>query len=150
MKANLGLVNPKGKRRRKCAERIGRSENMRRIRSRDTKPELLLRRALYARGLRYRLHVSTLPGKPDIVFGSKRLVIFIHGCFWHQHPGCGEASNPRSNATYWMPKLVRNVERDRQHEEKLKELGYRVLVMWECDIEKALAAAVTQVLQALS
>jgi len=123
---------------------------MRRIRSRDTKPELLLRQALYAHGLRYRVHVSKLPGKPDIVFGPKRLAIFIHGCFWHQHSGCREASNPRSNAAYWMPKLTRNVERDRQHEQKLRDLNYRVLILWECDIERALGSAVAEVLRALS
>lgn len=123
---------------------------MRRIRSRDTKPELILRQSLHARGLRYRVHVNSLPGKPDIVFTRRRVAVFVHGCFWHQHPGCREASSPRSNAAYWAPKLLRNVERDGQHAEMLQSMGYRVLVLWECEIEKAPAAAVDHVLQALA
>jgi DNA mismatch endonuclease (patch repair protein) len=123
---------------------------MRRIRSRDTKPELLLRRALHKRGLRYRIHVSTLPGKPDIVFNSRRVAIFVHGCFWHQHLGCREASSPRSNGKYWKPKLLRNVERDHLHTEKLISEGYTVLTIWECEIEKDTACAVEVVVSALS
>lgn len=128
---------------------IGRSENMRRIRSRDTKPELMLRRALFARGLRYRLNVSTLPGKPDIVFARKRLAIFVHGCFWHQHSGCIEASRPRTNVSYWLPKLARNAMRDVANAKALEALGYSVLIIWECHIERSVAAAVSAVIECI-
>ena len=123
-------------RRRKEHLPIGRSENMRRIRSGETKPEILLRGALYKKGLRYRIHYKGLPGKPDIVFPKYRLAVFIHGCFWHQHPGCREASDPLSNRDYWLPKLRLNVERDKEHNEMLLLLGYDVLTLWECQIEK--------------
>lgn len=128
---------------------IGRSENMRRIRSTDTNPEMLLRRSLHSRGVRYRLHSRTLPGKPDIVFASKRLVVFVHGCFWHQHPGCREASKPHTNRSYWEPKLRRNVERDVMHGCALRQLGYSVVILWECEIERDCEAAATTVVQAL-
>ena len=128
---------------------MGRSENMRRIRAVNTRPEVALRRALYARGLRYRIHVRQLPGKPDIVFRSRKLVVLVHGCFWHQHPGCREASRPRLNSEYWLPKLMRNVERDKQHEIGLEALGFRVLILWECEIEKQPAKAVAAVLKLL-
>lgn len=128
---------------------IGRSENMRRIRSRDTKPEVLLRSALFARGLRYRLNVQTLPGKPDIVFPKERLAVFVHGCFWHQHSDCIEASKPRTNVSYWSPKLARNVERDGVSKSALEALGYQVLVIWECHIENCVEPAVAAVMRAV-
>jgi DNA mismatch endonuclease, patch repair protein len=117
------------------AEAISRSENMRRIRSRDTKAELAVRRLLHARGMRYRCHVKELPGKPDLVFSKARVAVFIHGCFWHQHPGCREASRPKSNSDYWLPKLQRNVDRDAAHVTALESLGFEALVYWECDVE---------------
>ncbi len=129
---------------------IGRSENMRRIRSRNTKPELLLRRALHKRGLRYRVHVPTLPGKPDIVFGGRRLAVFVHGCFWHQHPYCQQASDPRTNRDYWAPKLQRNVQRDREHASTMESLGYSTLTLWECEIEKDPENAADRVVLALN
>jgi DNA mismatch endonuclease (patch repair protein) len=129
---------------------ISRSENMRRIRSKDTKPELLLRRALHRLGLRYRLHVKGLPGRPDIVFPRARIAVFVHGCFWHRHPGCREASSPRSRSEYWEPKLDRNVVRDLKHRDDLEELRFRVMVLWECDIERDLQSAVGAVRAVLS
>ena len=126
-------------------EAIGRSENMRRIRSKNTKPELSLRRALFAKGLRYRIHAKNLPGKPDVVFRKQKIAILVHGCFWHQHPGCREASRPRSNTTYWATKLQRNVERDQQHEVELTRLGFRVLTFWECDIEHDVAKIANEI-----
>src|SRR5687768_16524426 len=89
-----------------------RSENMRRIRSRNMKPELIVRSVAHRLGYRFRLHRKDLPGKPDLVFVSRRKVIFVHGCFWHQHAGCIDSRLPKTNAAYWHPKLMRNVERD--------------------------------------
>jgi DNA mismatch endonuclease (patch repair protein) len=110
-----------------------RSENMRRIRAQDTKPEMTVRQVLFRLGLRYRLHAKELPGIPDIVFRKDKIAIFVHGCFWHQHSTCGAAKTPKSNVEYWQTKLGRNVLRDRKNEAKLKELGFRVLTVWECE-----------------
>jgi DNA mismatch endonuclease, patch repair protein len=110
-----------------------RSSNMSRIRSTDTKPELAVRTALHSRGFRFRLHRTDLPGKPDIVLPRYRAAVFVHGCFWHQHPGCRLASWPKSRTEYWAPKLGRNVERDAQAARRLQELGWRPIVVWECD-----------------
>ena len=114
---------------------MSRSENMRRIRRRDTKPELLLRSALHRTGLRFRVDLQSLPGRPDIVFTKRRVAIFVHGCFWHQHPKCREASTPKTNSSYWGPKLARNVARDRKNHLALQEQGFACLIVWECDIE---------------
>jgi len=108
---------------------------MSRIRGRDTKPELALRTALYKRGLRYRLCRRDLPGAPDIVFMGKKLAVQVRGCFWHQHPGCRHARIPASNTDYWRPKLARTVERDRQNDDALTEMGWLVIVVWECDLK---------------
>ncbi len=105
--------------------------NMSRIRARDTKPEMILRRGLHAKGLRFRLHRKDLPGRPDIVFPSRRAVILIHGCFWHGH-GCALTKVPQTNSEFWKSKIQRNIERDRQSTSKLQETGWRVLVIWEC------------------
>jgi DNA mismatch endonuclease (patch repair protein) len=112
-----------------------RSENMRRIRSRNTAPELQVRRLIHAMGYRYRLHDKTLPGTPDLVFGSRKSIIFVHGCFWHLHRDCNEGRLPATRQDYWIPKLTRNVERDRQHTRALKKLGWRVLQVWECELK---------------
>jgi DNA mismatch endonuclease, patch repair protein len=112
---------------------------MRRIKSKDTKPEMILRRALHARGLRYRIHVKALAGRPDIVFVRRRVAVFVHGCFWHRHAGCREASIPRSRAEYWEFKLNRNATRDRECIRELEEAGYRVIILWECEIERDVA-----------
>jgi DNA mismatch endonuclease (patch repair protein) len=114
-----------------------RSENMRRIRSKDMKPEMLVRRLVHGLGYRYRLHRKDLPGKPDLVFAPQRKVIFVHGCFWHQHPGCREGKMPSSNTGYWGPKLRRNVERDAMNLAGLEVNGWRTLVVWECETKNA-------------
>ena len=113
-----------------------RSENMRRIKSKDMKPEILVRRFVHGIGYRYRLHHKGLPGKPDLVFSPRKKVIFVHGCFWHQHqdPDCSDSRQPKSNQTYWFPKLKRNMERDEENLARLDVLGWGVLVLWECEI----------------
>ena len=119
-----------------------RSENMRRIRSRDMKPEMAVRRLAHGMGYRYRLHRRDLPGKPDLVFGPRRAVIFVHGCFWHQHD-CRHAHSPKSNSGYWGGKLRRNVERDAEVRARLESDGWRVLVIWECETRDAEALRAT-------
>jgi len=111
-----------------------RSENMRRIRGKDTKPELIVRKALFGMGYRYRLHGTELPGKPDLVFAKQRKVIFVHGCFWHNHSHvrCKIARFPKSNSDYWADKLRRNVERDAVRRAELRRIGWKTLVVWEC------------------
>ncbi|MGY3134575.1 DNA mismatch endonuclease (patch repair protein) [Bradyrhizobium sp. USDA 4501] len=118
-----------------------RSENMRRIKSKDMKPELLVRRMVHGMGHRYRLHRKDLPGKPDLVFGPKHKVIFVHGCFWHGHEreGCLDARRPKSNTDYWNPKLTRNKERDAERIASLEANGWNVLVVWECETKDAKA-----------
>ena len=105
---------------------------------------MLVRRLLHRAGYRYRLHGKKLPGKPDIVFSARRKVIFVHGCFWHQHDAsaCLDGRRPKSNTGYWHPKLARNVERDAEHVECLKQAGWTVLTVWECEVkdEDALAS----------
>lgn len=107
---------------------------MRRIRSRDTSPELMVRRLVSELGFRYRLHNKNLPGKPDLVFLNRRKAILIHGCFWHQHTQCADGRVPNSNQSYWIPKLARNKSRDIQCKRRMTLLGWRYLVIWECDI----------------
>lgn len=107
---------------------------MSRIRSKDTVPELLVRRAAHALGYRFRLHRKDLPGKPDLVFPRLRSVIFVQGCFWHLHQGCREGRIPRSRREYWEPKLKRNVERDLAALAQLEASGWRVLTIWECEV----------------
>lgn len=111
-----------------------RSENMRRIRSKNTKPEMTVRSLIHRAGYRYRLHRKGLPGKPDIVFGPRHKVIFVHGCFWHQH-SCRDGRIPDSNRPYWQPKLERTVERDKEHRLKLKKMGWKSLIIWECQLK---------------
>jgi len=105
--------------------------NMRRIRGRDTKPELLLRRGLHSRGLRFRLYRSDLPGRPDLVFPLRKAVVFIHGCFWHGH-GCALCKAPATRAEFWTSKIARNAERDQIASSELMKAGWRVLTVWEC------------------
>ena len=111
-----------------------RSERMARIRSKDTKPELALRRALHALGFRFLLDDKRLPGRPDIVLPKYRSAIFVHGCFWHRHGGCNVASTPKSNTEFWQAKFDRNVDRDARVREELTALGWRVFVVWECEL----------------
>ncbi len=108
---------------------------MSRVKSRDTRPELAVRRALWASGLRYRLHDKRLPGKPDIVFASRRIALFVHGCFWHGHEGCPRHRIPKSRVEWWTAKLRRNVERDAEARAALEKAGWTVLVLWECETE---------------
>ena len=119
--------------------KLRRSSNMAAIRSKNTKPELIVRRIVTSLGHRYRLHRKDLPGKPDLVFGPRRKVIFVHGCFWHMHPkaNCRDARLPKSNTGYWAPKLNRNVERDRENIAALKTFGWKVLVIWDCQTKDA-------------
>ena len=112
-----------------------RLRNMRNIRSNDTKPEKIVRSLLHRAGFRYRLHRRDLPGKPDIVFPSRRKVIYVHGCYWHQHPGCRRCTQPTSNREYWLPKLQRNVERDAENIIALDKLGWSALIVWECQVK---------------
>ena len=113
-----------------------RSRNMAAIRSTGTKPEMLVRSLVHRLGYRFRLHARDLPGKPDLVFRSRRKVIFVHGCFWHQHAklSCKDGRAPKSNLGYWAAKFVRNVTRDARNIDALKALGFRVLVIWECEV----------------
>jgi DNA mismatch endonuclease (patch repair protein) len=108
------------------------------IRSIGMKPEMMVRTLVHRMGYRFRLHAKDLPGKPDLVFRPRKKVIFVHGCFWHQHPklACKDGRQPKSNKGYWAPKLARNVERDAIHLKALKALGWTVLVLWECDVLK--------------
>lgn len=108
---------------------------MARVKAANTRPELQVRSMLHRLGYRFRLHRKGLPGKPDIVFPSRRTAIFVHGCFWHQHPGCKNAMRPISNTTYWNAKLDSNTMRDRQNLQDLRALGWRVVVVWECELK---------------
>jgi DNA mismatch endonuclease (patch repair protein) len=103
------------------------------IRGRDTKPEMRVRQALHAAGLRFRLHDRRLPGTPDLVFPGRRIALFVHGCFWHRHPGCRAARLPKSRVDFWEPKLSGNVERDARQRVELEALGWTVMVVWECE-----------------
>lgn len=107
---------------------------MARVRSRDTKPEMMVRRLVHAMGYRYRLHAKDLPGKPDLVFRSREKVVFIHGCFWHRHAGCALARLPKSRQDFWLPKLDANRQRDANNERALRDAGWDVLTIWECEL----------------
>lgn len=106
---------------------------MRSIKSKGMKPELKVRKLVYSLGYRYRLHPGDLPGKPDLAFIGRRKAIFVHGCFWHQHSTCREGRMPGSNLGYWKPKLEGNIERDRKNERRLRDAGWTVLTIWECE-----------------
>ncbi len=110
-----------------------RSWNMSRIRSKDTQPEKLVRAALRRLGYRFRTYPLKLPGKPDIVLLRRRLLIFVHGCFWHRHRGCKFAYTPKSRISFWQKKFLENVERDKMKAKELKKMGWRVSVVWECE-----------------
>ena len=112
---------------------ISRSENMSRIRGKDTKPEMIVRRLVHALGYRFRLHRRDLPGSPDLVFPAKRAAIFVHGCFWHRHEGCANCTNPRTRAEFWRTKFERNVARDSKAIADLKDLAWHVMTVWECE-----------------
>lgn len=128
-----------GKRRARQGRRLKeapltRSENMSRIRGKDTQPELVVRRAFWAAGLRYRLYDKRLPGSPDLVFPGRRIAVFIHGCFWHCHEGCRNFRIPKTRTEWWVAKLARNKARDAEVCAKLQAAGWRVIVIWECEV----------------
>ena len=110
-----------------------RSNVMRSVRSENTRPEVIVRQIVHALGYRFRLHRQDLPGKPDIVLPKHRKIILVHGCFWHQHPGCKDADRPQSNTEYWNRKLDRNVQRDQEHMAVLTASSWQVLIVWTCE-----------------
>lgn len=112
-----------------------RTEIMRSVKSKDTAPELMVRRIVYALGFRFRLHRQNLPGKPDLAFIGRRKAIFVHGCFWHGHDCARGARKPKTNAEYWQFKIARNRERDAGNLARLAALGWRVLIVWECELK---------------
>lgn len=120
------------------------------IKSKNTKPELVVRSLIHRMGYRFRIHRTDLPGKPDIVFVSRRKAIFVHGCFWHMHDCCYGSVTPATNAEFWQTKRTSNVERDRRNEERLTTLGWRTLTVWECCVrnEEKLRRLLTEFLQA--
>ena len=111
-----------------------RSRNMSRIPSKDTKPEETVRKYLFSQGFRYRKNVSNLPGKPDIVLPKHKTVVFVNGCFWHAHKGCKWFVPPKSNEEFWQKKFTYNIERDERNYSKLREMGWHVIIVWECEI----------------
>jgi len=113
-----------------------RSYNMSRIKGKDTKPEMIVRKFLFSKGFRYRLHVKSLPGKPDIVLPKYKTVIFIHGCFWHGHDGCKYFVVPKTRTEWWLNKIIGNISNDNRNNELLKLEGWRVLIIWECELKQ--------------
>lgn len=112
-----------------------RSEVMRAVKGRDTKPEVALRKKLHALGFRYRLNVEDLPGKPDLVFPKYKTAVFVHGCFWHGHRCKRGSRQPKQNADYWKEKIARNKARDKKNAKELEKLGWRVITVWECELK---------------
>ncbi len=127
-----------------------RSWNMSRIKGRDTSPEKRVRSMLHRMGYRFRLQRSDLPGKPDLVLPKYRTAVFVHGCFWHRHPGCKYATTPKSNTHYWHDKFTKNVARDTRNQAELRAKGWRVTVVWECELRdmESLAERLKKVLSA--
>lgn len=120
-----------------------RSANMARIRGRDTKPEIAVRKLVHRLGYRFRLHRRDLPGTPDLVFPALRRVIFVHGCFWHRHPHCRFAYEPKSNVKFWRAKFAANTARDERARGELRQMGWDVLIIWECEVTDPEALAAT-------
>lgn len=127
-----------------------RSRMMSGIRSKDTKPEMTVRRYLHARGFRYRLHARDLPGSPDLVLPRYRVAILVHGCFWHRHSGCRFATTPTSNVEKWDAKFQANLERDARKFASLQAAGWRVLVVWECELKRDPAVRLQQLVHEIS
>jgi DNA mismatch endonuclease (patch repair protein) len=127
-----------------------RSQVMSHIRSKDTKPEMAVRSLLHRMGYRFRLHKRELPGCPDIVLPKYNSVIFVHGCFWHLHEGCRDGTVPKTQHEKWKLKLERNVERDKLHYEELQKMGWKVLVVWECEVEKQLDMVKSKIIDFLT
>lgn len=116
-------------------DKATRSRIMARVRGKNTKPEMTVRRLIFSLGYRYRLHGKNLPGKPDLVFAGRHKVVFVHGCFWHRHKGCPLARLPKSRGEFWIPKLQANSERDQQNLKLLHEMGWETLTVWECELK---------------
>jgi len=127
-----------------------RSWLMSRVRGKDTKPEWILRSGLHRLGFRYRLRNRKLPGRPDLVFPKYRSVVFVHGCFWHRHRGCSKSSMPKSNTEFWRQKFEQTVERDKRNCRKLRAMGWRVIVVWQCELYRDTVQAIERVAGALS
>ena len=124
-----------------------RSRNMAAIRCKDTSPELRVRRLLHHLGYRFRLHRRDLPGSPDIVLPKHRTVVFVHGCFWHRHPGCRYTTTPKTRADFWANKFEQNIRRDHRQQQQLREMGWSVMVIWECELRdlQSLKARLVQI-----
>lgn len=116
-----------------------RSIVMARVKSRDTVPEIIIRKLVFSLGYRFRLHRKDLPGNPDLVFPGKKKIVFVHGCFWHRHQGCKRATTPASNQNYWLPKFSRTVKRDEENLKLLASMGWEALIVWECELHDMLA-----------
>jgi len=127
-----------------------RSEVMSLVKSKNTKPELVVRSLLHRMGYRFRLHRKDLPGNPDIVLPKHRTAILVHGCFWHQHPGCKKATLPKQNVEFWTEKLEGNVRRDEEAQRRLRIAGWRVLVIWECEVKRDAGALLAKLDTTLS
>ena len=125
-------------------DRATRSRMMSGIRGKNTSPELQVRRHLHAAGLRFRLHARDLPGRPDVVLPKYHAVVMVHGCFWHQHPGCDLAVMPATNREFWQRKLGGNRDRDVRNRQKLEAMGWRVFEIWECEMDDALLDALAR------
>lgn len=123
---------------------------MSRIRGKDTSIEVKVRKYLFSKGFRFRKNDKRLPGKPDVVLPKYHTVIFVHGCFWHRHPGCKDTTTPKSRTEYWIDKFERNVANDRVHYEALVAAGWKVITLWECDINKRFDETMDQVVQELT
>lgn len=126
-----------------------RSWNMSRIRGADTSIELKVRRALFKAGFRFRKNVKSLPGKPDIVLPKYKTVIFVHGCFWHRHPGCKDASMPKTRVGFWKEKFARNIENDIRNKECLENMGWQVIIIWECEVNSRFDDTMNSVIRRL-
>lgn len=132
-------------------DKATRSYNMSRIKGKDTKPEMLVRKFLHAQGYRYRLHVKYLPGKPDIVLPKYKTVIFVHGCFWHGHEGCRYYVVPKTKTEWWLNKINGNIANDHKAEKALIDLGWNIITLWECDLKPAtIDVSLNTLLQRLS
>lgn len=126
-----------------------RSWNMSRIKGKDTKIEIKVRQYLFSKGFRFRKNDKRYPGKPDVVLPKYKTVIFVNGCFWHQHPGCVQARLPKSNTEYWKAKMEKNVLNDHLHYEQLKTMGWNVKVLWECELKKSFSSIMDDVIDDL-
>lgn len=128
-----------------------RSKIMSKISSKNTKPEIILRKALFEKGYRYRINYKKLPGSPDIVLPKYKTVIFVHGCFWHAHPNCKDAHLPKTNIEFWRNKINSNIERDKRTTQQLMSLGWNIIIVWECEIKKKnMASLISGIISSLS